>query len=669
MVRATFAGYTTALSALQANQKRLDITGQNLSNMNTPGYTRQQLKVSSVNYTNPISHYLNDTMAVVGYGVSMDAVTQIRDPYLDAQYRNQIQKSGYTDSIQTALDRLANVFDESHITGIRKAFDNILSTLDNMQDPAKVTDAIYDSELRNRMQALTNALNNASLDLTKAEQDELRKLDGTGVNDAGDIQNVNNILQQIGQLNRNIKNGQIAGMDCLELMDERNLLLDELASYIPIEVTYYKDAAHDGLNSSGDPAMAEEYYLDGQGHVVGRRDWPDDLRVEMVYKDSDGKTQKLTLVEGTIGEGDDNYGKLKMTVSKEVFDKDGNPALVDKDGNPIPFDKDGNPILPVDKDGNPVPVNHTFEPYWDSDDKTAVNIMDFSTSPMVSLEINGLETYDASSPISKQKTIDFTVTINTKSDPNNPDETITTGTIGNHFASGSVQAKLDMLWQDGTTDGISDVRGYEFYRNQLDNLAKAFANVMNKLNIEGTVGGKDNSQYLLANKTTDGQPNVDGTVGITAANIGVSKGWINGDVHVSTTDIDGDGNNNDTVLRMIEAMKAAYTKDGYTGKYFKIEASDLDDIDLKNNSFSEYINYTSTILANDSYSNAESLKNNVTVLNGIQNSRDSFSGISLDEEASNMMMYISAYNAASRLMTTLDEALNTLINNTGLVGR
>ena len=42
MVRATFSGFNTALSALQANQKRLDITGQNLSNMNTAGYTRQQ---------------------------------------------------------------------------------------------------------------------------------------------------------------------------------------------------------------------------------------------------------------------------------------------------------------------------------------------------------------------------------------------------------------------------------------------------------------------------------------------------------------------------------------------------------------------------------------------------------------------------------------------------
>ena len=57
MVRATFSGFNTALSALQANQKRLDITGQNLSNMNTAGYTRQQLEASSLNYTNPVSHY------------------------------------------------------------------------------------------------------------------------------------------------------------------------------------------------------------------------------------------------------------------------------------------------------------------------------------------------------------------------------------------------------------------------------------------------------------------------------------------------------------------------------------------------------------------------------------------------------------------------------------
>ena len=50
MIRATFAGFDTALSAMRANQKKLDVVGHNLANMNTEGYTRQELKTSSVNY-------------------------------------------------------------------------------------------------------------------------------------------------------------------------------------------------------------------------------------------------------------------------------------------------------------------------------------------------------------------------------------------------------------------------------------------------------------------------------------------------------------------------------------------------------------------------------------------------------------------------------------------
>ena len=100
MVRATFAGLSTALSALQANQKRLDIVGQNLSNMNTVGYTRQQLETSSLNYTNPVAHYMNGSEIAVGFGVHMDKVSQIRDPYLDIQYRTQMKKAGYAESMQ-----------------------------------------------------------------------------------------------------------------------------------------------------------------------------------------------------------------------------------------------------------------------------------------------------------------------------------------------------------------------------------------------------------------------------------------------------------------------------------------------------------------------------------------------------------------------------------------
>ena len=123
-------------------------------------------------------------------------------------------------------------------------------------------------------------------------------------------------------------------------------------------------------------------------------------------------------------------------------------------------------------------------------------------------------------------------------------------------------------------------------------------------------------------------------------------------------------NATDTIMNMQEAMKTTYPHTGNLSSILGTPAPDLD-----NNSFADYMNHISTILANDSRGNQNTLKTNVTVLNGIQNSRDSVSGVSLDEEASNMMMYVSAYSAASRLMTTLDEALNTLINGTGLVGR
>lgn len=581
MIRATFAGFSTAFSALQANQKRLDITGNNLANMNTVGYTRQQLQTSSINYTHPVSHYMNGSEVVVGFGVHMDRVSQIRDPYLDIQYRNQMQKSGYTDAMQNALDRLSDVFDESQINGIHQAFIDIRSTLDDMQDPPKVSDPIYQSELRNRMQALTNLLNDADRQLTEAQKKEYAKLDGTGVNELGAIDTINDYLRQIGTLNRQIKTNQIAGQPSLELMDERNVLIDQLASYIPIEVTYYKDAAHDGIAADGThTATNEEFYLDGKGNVVGRRDWPDDLRIEMVYQEKDGSTKRLTLVEGTLGKGEENVGSVAIT-------------------------------------GTP-----------DADDPS-FKLLD-------NITFNGFKAYDATDPKLYKDTVKFT-----KNDT----------AAGLQFAdgSGSLQASMDMLWKDGKAAGLDDVRGYDYYRNQLDQLASSFAEVMNTLNINGGDGA------LLENKK--------GTGAITAGNIGISKKWIAGDVKVATTDKNGNGNQNDTVLAMLQAMKDTYPKKDSAGNVM------FNGVDLKNNSFADFMNYTSTVLANDSYSNTYALKTNVTVLNGIQDSRDSMSGVSLDEEASNMMMYMSAYSASSRLMTTLDQALDILINNTGLVGR
>lgn len=218
---------------------------------------------------------------------------------------------------------------------------------------------------------------------------------------------------------------------------------------------------------------------------------------------------------------------------------------------------------------------------------------------------------------------------------------------GVQLSGGSIQASLDMLGKTGTgnpinqTAVIDDVRGYQYYMNRLDTLAKTFADTINGINDKNDFipGGKGGG-VLLANKQNNS------TADITALNIGISEDWISGKAHINEMR----NNPTDTILDMLNSMTDTYA-------------------DLDNKSFVDYMNNISTVLANDSSYNSNTLKTDVTVLNGIQNSRDSISGVSMDEEGANMMSYISAYNAASRLMTVLDEALNTLINNTGLVGR
>ncbi len=593
MLRATFAGFSTAISAMQASQKRLDITGQNLSNMNTVGYTRQTLETSSLNYTNPVSKYMSANDLTVGFGVSMDRISQVRDPYLDAQYRTQMTKASYSDAIQVSLDSLADVLDESTISGISKAFDDIQATLVNMQDGSKGVDPVYESELRSRMQALTNLLNEAAEHIARAEQSEFERLDGTGYSENGAEQEVNDILRQIGDLNVQIKRNQILGQPSLELMDERNLLLDTLSSYIPIEVSYFKDSEHQPYTDANGNLVDPLDERDHNGTVIGRKEWPDDLKVEMVYTDANGDVKRFTLVNGSEGGRGNNYGELEFT-NNNTF-----PMTADNYGKNA---------------GSDIFAHFTFPSSNATDPSITATSVDIYAGKRDDQINNGGKSY---------------------------------------LSSGSIQASLDMLERTG--DGtINGKHGYEYYNNQLDTLAKSFADVMNAINNQGNGGPGSNAELL-----GDGNG---GFTNITAANISINPQWVSGDVHIGTQ---GESFN-ETILNMLEAMKTTYPVSGSSSIAGIVGSLSTP---LGNKTFSNFMSHVSTTLANDSLNNTTEMKNQVTVLNGLQNSRDAVSGVSLDEEASNMMVYLSAYNAAARLMTALDEALNTLINNTGLVGR
>jgi hypothetical protein len=82
----TFSGFDIARKALSVSQKAMEVTGHNIANANTPGYTRQRLVVASVEATGTQSRFAVSERGAVGGGVEAVTVEQIRNSFLDRQY-------------------------------------------------------------------------------------------------------------------------------------------------------------------------------------------------------------------------------------------------------------------------------------------------------------------------------------------------------------------------------------------------------------------------------------------------------------------------------------------------------------------------------------------------------------------------------------------------------
>ena len=250
------------------------------------------------------------------------------------------------------------------------------------------------------------------------------------------------------------------------------------------------------------------------------------------------------------------------------------------------------------------------------------------------------------------------------------------------LGDGTLKGTLDFLNKKGDFDG-TDFKGVGYYEEALNSLVNVFANVFNELNQQPRVQRDANGDPVLDNKgnvipvldangdiifdpaplfeTKDGRVDANGNPVFTASNIKIAEDWINGTYKLTTSSVltpDGTigSTANDNLLRMIDSMSADQIFSANGVRFFK------------GSFYSCFSNIEST-LGVDKKSAETTLKNRIAVLNETSNSRDAVSGVQLDEEGMNLMHYNQSYTAAARLMTTLDEALDTLINRTGVVGR
>lgn len=199
-------------------------------------------------------------------------------------------------------------------------------------------------------------------------------------------------------------------------------------------------------------------------------------------------------------------------------------------------------------------------------------------------------------------------------------------------SGGALRGCMDVLNGLGCYAGAgeNDYRGIAYYKNSLDDFAFTLAETFNGLN------GTDKPLFS----------------GTTAGDITISDQW-RSDANYITASISGGGNGaNDNILQMIAAMDGNIEISPYfTGTFEEFTLSLMADIAIDTNYVSD-MSVTGDL-----------------VLTSITNQRESIMGVSLNEETVNLLQYQKAFEAASRFMTVLDEALDIIINRMGIIGR
>lgn len=288
-MRSTFMGLETSKKGLFTQQSALYTTGHNISNANTEGYTRQRVNMSATpGFPHP---GLNSPQypGHLGTGVEVTSIQRMRDEFIDRQYRQETNKLGYWDSKLKSINQMEDILAEPSEFGINQSFTDFWKSLQdlstNPDDPAA--------------RKVVLAKGTALADAFNYNYKQLQTIQSNLGNEiAVETRNINSILEQIASINAQIKELEPNGYVTNDLYDARDLLVDELNSYLPVTIERVPSG---GLAS----AVAE-------GSLTVK------------YEKSDGTT--ITLVDGkhyaqikTLGGA--NANEINSTLPAQPFTK------------------------------------------------------------------------------------------------------------------------------------------------------------------------------------------------------------------------------------------------------------------------------------------------------------------------------------------------------------
>lgn len=616
-----FFGLTIAGSGLTAYQAAINTTANNISNVQTDGYSKQQAQINAAEALRMTTRY-----GSMGSGVSTDAIKQLRNEYYDRKYWENQSRVGYYEDKLYYMSQVEEYFmDDDNITGFTKLMSDMDNSLNELKgDNASSTER---KAFISNCKSLCNYFNNVA--------NELQSLQ-SGINDQikTTVENVNSILQKVALLNKEINVIEMQGGYANELRDQRNLLADELASIMSVEINEVE------IVNSNDPDMytgGHDYTIKIQGqYLVDGYDF---------YELECSARENLVNQSDTTGLYDVKWKNTGMLFNTASATMDGSlKALFEM--------RDGN---------NNANFQGTLE---EATDNTAT-FKDFNTTTV----------YDLNMP---QKGV---ITINNReyhydgfsfeTDITEGEETINKITF--NITDGDAYMK-NSIGKAARVGEKVDCLGVPYYQNQLNAFLRSYMQKFNNIQESGlTLDEQEMGAFFVAEDSRDG-----GELTFDAYHNNIKTNQSNGtyadpmETYYALTALN--------VEVAYDSQKDANRFATTAGPNGNGLADGVDQADLTEKMLKLYDETTIVrgvkakdflqCIIDDVSVDTEETKtfvDNYTALkNSIQTQRDSVSGVDEDEEALDLMKFQRAYNLSSKVVQVLSEIYDRLILETGV---
>lgn len=244
-----FSGLNTALRGVQAHQSALDVTSHNISNVDTDGYTRQQVVLGAAPSLLIDSIKQDGTGAQLGQGVDVLSYRRVREDFLDLQYRTQSTVASQAETTARRLTTAQSLLGSNTANDLGALVDKFWTSWDTLaSNPSSqaAKDGVVGAaqNLAARMNSLDGDLSTSAQQATDAISDML-SADGP----------IKPIANELASLNQRINIAVQSGSEPNDLLDRRDQLLDQLSQYGQVSVT--ADPTLDANGNKAYPGMIQ----------------------------------------------------------------------------------------------------------------------------------------------------------------------------------------------------------------------------------------------------------------------------------------------------------------------------------------------------------------------------------------------------------------------------